>query len=65
MILQHGHFSYQRTFPIHEYGVSLQKRCMKKFFVITVVRATSGPSGPEYEDGQCYQVGMCANELLL
>ena len=43
MILQQRYFSYQRTFSFHEYGVWLEKRCMKRFIVIAVARATSDP----------------------
>ena len=41
MILQHRYFSYQRTFPIHEYGVSLEISYMKRFFVTAVYRVTT------------------------
>ena len=42
IVLQHRYYSYERTFPIHEYGVWLEIRCIRQFFVTAVPRATIG-----------------------
>ena len=39
-MLKHRYYSYKGTFPIHEYGVWLEKGCLKRFFVIGVVSVT-------------------------
>ena len=40
-MLQHRYYLYQRTFPIHEYGVWLEISYMKRFFVTAVYRVTT------------------------
>ena len=40
IVLQRRYYSYQRTFPIHKYGVWLEIGCMRRFFVTAIPRAT-------------------------
>ena len=39
MVLQHRYYLYQRTLPMHEYGVWLEIGCIRRFFVTAVPRA--------------------------
>ena len=40
MVLQHRYYLYQRTLPMHEYGVWLEIGCIRRFFITALPRAT-------------------------
>ena len=60
-MLQHRYYLYQRTFPIHEYGVWLEISYMKRFFVTAVYRVTTQSNVILVEGGSAWKIGSQSN----